>query len=133
MRSYFIPIILAASAFVCVGKDGPPKGCDDTLKLVVRGPSGERKAPEEVRIKILEVTNPVNAQSCMAELLADEVKKTQIRLVQRDLQGRLNNQQLGSTTAPQGTTSPISKPSSVLSLISEYGGVTTSTQNQTTT
>jgi hypothetical protein len=48
-------------------------------------------------------------------------------------QSKSNAVQTGATTGAAGTTSAVSKPASPLSLATEYGGITSSTSNQTIT
>jgi len=131
IRLLLLAMAAAASGSFAQTGDSPKDYCRDTLEDIVNKAGANPASGERLIEQALDFTN---AQPCMAQLFADYIKTARVRAIQKSLQGRLNNQQLTSTTAPQGTTSPISKPAtSALSLISEYGGVTTSTQNQTAT
>ena len=70
---------------------------------------------------------------CFWELALVNVANTDARRAQATLQKHSNTLQAGAPSGGGGTTSAVSKPVSPLSLATEYGGITTSSSNQTIT
>jgi hypothetical protein len=70
---------------------------------------------------------------CFWELALVNVANTDARHAQAAIQKHSNTVQTGAPSGGSGTTSAVSKPISPLSLATEYGGITTSSSNQTIT
>jgi hypothetical protein len=70
---------------------------------------------------------------CFWELALVNVANTDARHAQAAVQKHSNTVQTGAPSSASGTTSAVSKPISPLSLATEYGGITTSSSNQTIT
>jgi len=70
---------------------------------------------------------------CFWELALTQVADTDARHAQAAVQKRSNTIQTGAPSGSSGATGAVSKPISPLSLATEYGGVTTSSSNQTIT
>ncbi len=111
--------------------------CQTALEAIAADNNHNARPASDVAFELNQKVRIQLQQACVAQLLhatREELKRARLPAVEKSMQGRLNNEQTGTTTAPQGSTSPMSKPAtSLLSMVSEYGGVTTSTQNTTTT
>lgn len=70
---------------------------------------------------------------CFWELALVNLANTDARHAQAAVQKHSNTIQTGAPSGASGTTSAVSKPISPMSLATEYGGITTSSSNQTIT
>jgi hypothetical protein len=113
-----------------------PPGCAVALKnirlakeYVKQNPS----SPQFLVANIKSVTSGDNFVDCFAQILipTDRPRTNMASLIQAAKQS--SNKQAGSTNGTAGTTNAVSQPFSLLSLASEYGGLTTSTNNGTFT
>ena len=107
-----------------------PPGCGVALKAIrlardKPGPNHEQVLNTTIR----SATSGDNFADCFAQILLPSEKLTSLRHAAR----QSSNRQSGSTSATAGTTNAVSQPFSLLSLASEYGGLTTSTNNGTFT
>jgi hypothetical protein len=106
-----------------------PLGCGALIRELQQTPPGLR-AQEVAR-----ETDMVNHPECLVQLLipasAAETHATISALAKISKQS--STKQAGSTSGTPGTTSAVSQPVGLLSLASEYGGLTTSTNNGTFT
>ena len=75
-----------------------------------------------------------NSSTCFWELaLRDKTSFDAALKAQAAVQKNSTTTQMGAPSNSNGSTSAISKPNTVFSLASEYGGITSSTSNQTVT
>src|SRR5208282_306611 len=115
-RLFLLVVVVSASGCFAQKPDPLPEKdfCRAALDEIIEK---ARKNPGVGALIAQQAGDLTNAQPCMAQLLikgplGNELRNARVRAVQKSLQGRLNNQQLGSATAPLGTTGPISKPAS---------------------
>jgi len=115
-------LVFSPSTF---GQDAPPPACEWVMQKIASGaaqPSDFANVPESI--------------TCFWELapqLRAQVMDTALRTL-APLQKSTPIVQTGATSGSNGTTSAVSKPSTpIASLATEYGGITSSTSNQTVT
>src|SRR5271170_3300627 len=106
-----------------------PVGCASLIRELQQTPAA--LLTSEIRRE----TNMVNHPECLvATLLPASVTNTRADLSSlARISKQSSNKQAGSTSGTPGTTSAVSQPLSLLSLASEYGGLTTSTNSGTIT
>jgi hypothetical protein len=113
------------------GNTALPRGCAVIVKVI----QGARTAP--LRIQAIKGATDItggNYADCFAQELLVQAAKTHASLGQlQEIAKQSSNKQVGSTNGTPGTTSALSQPISLLSLASEYGGLTTSTNAGTYT
>jgi hypothetical protein len=106
-----------------------PPGCEAALR-VIRLAKQARNDPHQqlLNTTIRSVTSGNNFADCFAQILTVELPRSVVRIAKQS-----SNRQAGSTSGTSGTTSAVSQPFSLLSLASEYGGLTSSSNNGTFT
>lgn len=106
-----------------------PAGCAVILKLIQTAATPQLKAQA-----IRSATDIINHPDCFAQELLVPAATTHLTLNGlKKMAKQSSNRQSGSTPGTSGTTSAVSQPFSLLSLASEYGGLTTSTNTGTFT
>jgi len=133
----FLGILVAILASLCDAKicvaQGIPSGCKYILDLI------PPPADPNFKDQVGSFTDIAAHPECFWELASNGAPLTaealQSAAVQSALaaQKRVNTTQTGSPTGSGGTTSATSKPVTPLSLATEYGGITSSTNAQTIT
>jgi hypothetical protein len=103
-----------------------PPGCQAPLRLIRLAKNAHNDALLNTTIK--SVVSGDNFADCFSQILTVEAPRSIVRIAKQS-----SNRQAGSTNGTSGTTSAVSQPFSLLSLASEYGGLTTSTNNGTFT
>lgn len=102
----------------------PPKACAELMVAIAQNPGGSPDSFADLR---------GGTVVCFWELALPKLPLSLALQAQAALQKRAATIQTGAPTGSNGTTSAVSKPITPLSLATEYGGITSSTSNQTTT
>jgi len=142
------PIAVRAIVFVCVfnvlasvgsaqqaqtspGNRKLPRGCAVIVKVI------QSARTPQLRTQAIKGATDIttgNYADCFAQELLVPASATHASLSQlQKIAKQSSNRQVGSTNNTSGTTSAVSQPISLLSLASEYGGLTTETNNGTFT
>jgi hypothetical protein len=108
-----------------------PRGCAVLVKVIqtARTPLLRTQAINDAT----DITRG-NYADCFAQELLVPATDTRVSISQlQRIAKQSGNRQVGSTNSTSGTTSAVTQPITLLSLASEYGGLTTSTNNGTYT
>jgi hypothetical protein len=103
----------------------PPRACSVEIQTIIEG-----KLTTE---QILPLTDIANSPVCFWEIAFNAEIVSQALQTAAKAQKSTATTQLGAPGSSSGTTSAVSKPNTLLSLASEYGGLTSSVNNQTVT
>jgi hypothetical protein len=104
-----------------------PPGCQAPLRLI-RVARARTSEPDLLTTELKHLVRNENFPDCFSQILTVELPRTVVRIAKQS-----SNRQAGSTNGTSGTTSAVSQPFSLLSLASEYGGLTSSSNNGTFT
>jgi hypothetical protein len=104
----------------------PPRACSEVMAAIAS--PAERVAPGEFAY-----LRNSGAILCFWELALPQLSLSSSLRAQAAVQKSAATVQTGAPNSSSGSTSAVSKPSTPLSLATEYGGITSSTSNQTMT
>jgi hypothetical protein len=133
----FLALIICAHAFPapCHGQE-IPKDCADDIQQVVNGPAGHLNARLQTFLDAPQRLDCIWALLVASGNVNTMVANARIRTALQnayEAQKRSNTMQEGSSAGSGGSTNAISKPNTPLSLATDFGGITSSTNSQTVT